>query len=121
MTGDDALLLPDAAAWRAWLAEHHDSARDVWLLIAKKNSGATTVTIDEALDEALCHGWIDSHRRKFDGDHYLQRYSPRARRSPWSSINVARAEALTAAGRMRPAGHAAIETAKATGRWPAQR
>ncbi|MFG1613311.1 YdeI family protein [Nonomuraea wenchangensis] len=121
MTGDDALLLPDAAAWRAWLAEHHDSARDVWLLIAKKNSGATTVTIDEALDEALCHGWIDSHRRKFDGDHYLQRYSPRARRSPWSSINVARAEALTAAGRMRPAGHAAIETAKTTGRWPAQR
>ncbi|WP_219502768.1 YdeI/OmpD-associated family protein [Nonomuraea ceibae] len=115
----NALILDDAAAWRAWLAEHHDSARDVWLLIAKKNSRARTVTLDEALDEALCHGWIDSHRRAYDGDYYLQRYSPRARRSPWSRINVAKAEALTAAGRMRPAGRAAIEAAKATGRWPA--
>ncbi|WP_433226545.1 YdeI/OmpD-associated family protein [Microtetraspora malaysiensis] len=118
MTGN-ALLLDDAAAWRTWLAEHHKTARDVWLLIAKKNGNATTVTLDEALDEALCHGWIDSHRRAFDGDYYLQRYSPRTRRSPWSSINVAKAEALTAAGRMRPAGRAAIETAKTAGRWPA--
>lgn len=117
---DDALLLDDAGAWKDWLAEHHETARDVWLLIAKKNSHATTVTIDEALDEALCHGWIDSHRRAFDSDYYLQRYSPRTRHSPWSSINVAKAEALTAAGRMRPAGHAAIETAKTTGRWPTQ-
>jgi uncharacterized protein YdeI (YjbR/CyaY-like superfamily) len=116
---DTALILNDAAAWRAWLAEHHDSAADVWLLIAKKNSGARTLTIGEALDEALCHGWIDSHRRAFDADYYLQRYSPRARRSPWSAVNVAKAEALTAAGRMRPAGRAAIETAKAAGRWPA--
>ncbi|MEV4253336.1 hypothetical protein AB0J52_09210 [Spirillospora sp. NPDC049652] len=117
MTGN-ALVLADADAWRAWLAEHHETARDVWLLIAKKRSRAKTVTIDEALDEALCHGWIDSHRRSFDDDHYLQRYSPRARRSPWSRINVAKAEALTAAGRMRPAGHAAIESAKNDGRWP---
>ncbi|MFF4771680.1 YdeI family protein [Microtetraspora fusca] len=116
---DNALLLNDAAAWSAWLAEHHETARDVWLMIAKKNGNATTVTLDEALDEALCHGWIDSHRRAFDGDYYLQRYSPRTRRSPWSSINVTKAEALTAAGRMRPAGRAAIETAKTAGRWPA--
>lgn len=119
MTGN-ALLMRDAAAWRAWLAEHHETARDVWLMIAKKNGNATTVTLDEALDEALCHGWIDSHRRAFDGDYYLQRYSPRTRRSPWSSINAAKAEALTAAGRMRPAGRAAIETAKTAGRWPAR-
>lgn len=115
----DALRLDDAAAWKSWLTEHHRTAADVWLLIAKKNSAATTVTLDEALNEALCHGWIDSHRRAFDGDYYLQRYSPRTRRSPWSDINVAKAEALTAAGRMRPAGHAAIEAAKNTGRWPA--
>ncbi|MGW5264662.1 YdeI/OmpD-associated family protein [Microbispora sp. NPDC004025] len=118
MTGN-ALLMDDAAAWRAWLAEHHESARDVWLMIARKNGGATTVTLDEALDEALCHGWIDSHRRAFDGDYYLQRYSPRTRRSPWSRVNAAKAEALTAAGRMRPAGHAAIRAAKTAGRWPA--
>ncbi|WP_231618532.1 YdeI/OmpD-associated family protein [Nonomuraea sp. SBT364] len=116
---DTALIMNDAAAWRAWLAEHHETARDVWLLIAKKNGDATTVTLDEALDEALCHGWIDSHRRAFDGDYYLQRYSPRTRRSPWSGINVAKAEALTAAGRMRPAGRTAIEAARAAGRWPA--
>ncbi|YCK32685.1 YdeI/OmpD-associated family protein [Actinomadura sp. ATCC 39365] len=116
---DDALILHDAAAWKSWLTEHHATATDVWLLIAKKNSAATTVTLDQALDEALCHGWIDSHRRAFDRDYYLQRYSPRTRRSPWSGINVAKAEALTAAGRMRPAGHAAIEAAKSTGRWPA--
>ena len=115
---ENALVLDDAAAWRAWLAEHHGTARDVWLLIAKKNGGAVTVTLDEALDEALCHGWIDSHRRAFDDAYYLQRYSPRTRRSPWSRINVAKAEALTAAGRMRPAGRAAIEAAKADGRWP---
>ncbi|MEU1386121.1 MULTISPECIES: hypothetical protein [unclassified Nonomuraea] len=116
---DNALILHDAAAWKSWLTEHHETAADVWLLIAKKNSAATTVTLDEALDEALCHGWIDSHRRAFDGDYYLQRYSPRTRRSPWSGINVAKAEALAAAGRMRPAGRAAIEAAKSTGRWPA--
>ncbi|MFC4909499.1 YdeI/OmpD-associated family protein [Actinomadura gamaensis] len=117
-TTGNALIFEDAAAWRAWLAEHHGTAREVWLLIATKNGGARTVTIAEALDEALCHGWIDSHRRAFDGDHYLQRYSPRTRRSPWSAINAAKAEALTAAGRMRPAGRAAIEAAKGDGRWP---
>ncbi|RFU41940.1 hypothetical protein DZF91_09160 [Actinomadura logoneensis] len=115
---ENALVLADVAAWRAWLAEHHDTARDVWLMIAKKNSRAATVTLDEALDEALCHGWIDSHRRAYDGDYYLQRYSPRTRRSPWSRINVAKAEALTSAGRMRPAGRAAVESAKTDGRWP---
>lgn len=113
------LLLDDAAAWKAWLTEHHESASDVWLMIAKRNGHARTVTLGEALDEALCHGWIDSHRRALDDDYYLQRYSPRARRSPWSAINAAKAEALTAEGRMRPAGHTAIETAKATGHWPA--
>ncbi|MQY04765.1 YdeI/OmpD-associated family protein [Actinomadura macrotermitis] len=111
------LVLADAGAWEAWLAEHHGARSGVWLKIAKKGSGATTVTLPEALDVALCHGWIDSQRKRCDDTYYLQRYSPRGPRSPWSQVNVAKAEALIAAGRMRPAGFAEIEAAKADGRW----
>ncbi|MGY0502874.1 YdeI/OmpD-associated family protein [Nocardia sp. FBN12] len=107
----------DADEWETWLATNHADAPEVWVLIAKKNAPNKSVTITETLDGALCYGWIDSHRRSFDTHHYLQRYSPRRARSPWSRINVAKAEALIAAGRMRPAGYAAIESAVADGRW----
>jgi uncharacterized protein YdeI (YjbR/CyaY-like superfamily) len=107
----------DAARWESWLAEHHETA-DVWMKIAKKGSDRRTVTIDEALDVALCYGWIDSHRRACDADYYLQRYSPRRRHSPWSHLNATKVAALTAAGRMRQPGLAAVRKAKETGRWP---
>lgn len=102
------MCFADAAEWESWLAEHHASAADVWIRIAKKGSRRKSVTITEALDVALCHGWIDSHRKALDGDYYLQRYSPRRPTSSWSRINVGKVEALIAAGRMREAGLAAF-------------
>lgn len=111
------LTCGSASAWEDWLAAHHDTVGEVWVRIAKKGAPEPSVTITETLDGALCYGWIDSHRRGLDAHHYLQRYSPRRARSPWSQVNVAKAEALIAAGRMRPAGFAAIEEAVADGRW----
>ncbi|NEW27962.1 OmdA domain containing protein [Nocardia cyriacigeorgica] len=109
----------DAAEWEAWLAANHDRAPEVWVKIAKKSAPDTTITLSEALDGALCYGWIDSIRRGYDAHHYLQRYSPRRPRSPWSQVNVAKVEALLAAGRMRAPGLAAVEAARADGRWAA--
>lgn len=107
----------DADEWESWLAANHAKAGEVWVLIAKKGAPDKSVTITETLDGALCYGWIDSHRRRYDVHHYLQRYSPRRPRSPWSEVNVAKAEALIAAGRMRPAGLAVIAAAITDGRW----
>jgi uncharacterized protein YdeI (YjbR/CyaY-like superfamily) len=109
----------DAAAWEAWLGAHHDDRSEVWIRIAKKGSGIASVDAYDGTEMALCFGWIDGHRRGLDERHFLQRYSPRRRRSPWSAINVARAERLIELGWMRPAGFAAIEAARADGRWAA--
>lgn len=114
---DETLTLPDAAAWRAWLAEHHDDPAGVWLVTAKK--GTPGVTRDEALEEALCHGWIDGQARTNDDATYLQRYTRRRARSAWSQRNVKIVERLTEEGRMHPAGIAEVERAKADGRWDA--
>ena len=119
LTDTPTLDLADAASWESWLADHHGTSDGVWLKIAKKGSGRTSVTIAEALDVALCHGWIDSHRKGLDAEHYLQRYSPRRPGSSWSRVNVEKAEALIAAGRMREPGFAAIGAARADGRWDA--
>jgi uncharacterized protein YdeI (YjbR/CyaY-like superfamily) len=108
-----------AAEWEAWLEENHDSSPGVWLKIAKKGRGIPSVTIAEALDACLCFGWIDSRREALDDDYYLQRYTPRRPRSKWSRINVEKVERLAAEGRMRPAGLAEVERAKADGRWEA--
>ncbi|MGV9924992.1 YdeI/OmpD-associated family protein [Nocardia rhamnosiphila] len=116
-----AATFDDAEDYARWLSANHATAAEIWLKIAKKNAPVPTVTITEALDVALCYGWIDSHRRALDADHYLQRYSPRTPRSPWSAINRGKAESLIAAGRMREPGYAAIESAKADGRWSANR
>ncbi|MEW2354216.1 YdeI/OmpD-associated family protein [Spirillospora sp. NPDC029432] len=113
------ILFEDAAAWEAWLADHHETEGGVWLKIAKKRSAATSITIGEALEVALCYGWIDSQRKSHDEDYYLQRYSRRRKGSPWSRENVERVEALTAAGRMRPPGLAEVAAARADGRWDA--
>ena len=101
MGADDGLpqlTLASAAEWEAWLEANHDSADGVWLKIAKKGSGKTTVTIPEALDLCLCFGWIDSNRKALDDDYFLQRYTPRRSRSNWSRINRDKVAELTAAG-----------------------
>jgi uncharacterized protein YdeI (YjbR/CyaY-like superfamily) len=115
----EVLACPDGSSWEVWLADHHDQSAGVWLRIARKGSDQASVTIGEALDVALCYGWIDSQRRAHDARFYLQRYSPRRPRSPWSRLNVERAEALIAAGRMRPRGLAEVAAAQADGRWAA--
>jgi uncharacterized protein YdeI (YjbR/CyaY-like superfamily) len=114
------LIVPDARAWRAWLAEHHADPAGVWLVLAKKGTEKPTrLTYDEALDEALCHGWIDGQARRRDEATYRQRFTPRRRRSAWSKRNTGIVERLRAEGRMHPAGRAEVERAKADGRWDA--
>ncbi len=107
------------AAFERWLRVHHAKAREVWLRIYKKGSGKPSVTIQEALDVALCWGWIDGQRRALDDVSYLQRYSPRRSRSAWSQINRGHVERLTAAGRMTAHGQQQVDAAKADGRWSA--
>ncbi|MGI5488608.1 YdeI/OmpD-associated family protein [Microtetraspora malaysiensis] len=109
----------DAAAFESWLAAHHEEPGGAWLRIAKKGSGATSVTTAQALEVALCYGWIDSQRKGLDGTHFLQKYSRRRPRGTWSKVNVARVEALVAAGRMREPGLAEVAAARADGRWAA--
>jgi uncharacterized protein YdeI (YjbR/CyaY-like superfamily) len=118
---DDLPVLPFASRgdWDAWLAENHEAADGVWIRIAKKASGVATVTHAEALEVALCYGWIDGQRDRFDDTWFLQRFTPRRPRSRWSQINRDRAEELIARGSMRPAGLREVERAKADGRWDA--
>ena len=114
------LLVADADAWRAWLGEHHGDDVGVELVLAKKGTTEpTTLTYEEALDEALCHGWIDGQVRRRDERTYRQRFTPRRARSQWSERNVGHVERLLAKGRMHPAGLAAVERARADGRWEA--
>jgi uncharacterized protein YdeI (YjbR/CyaY-like superfamily) len=113
------LTFDDAAAWEDWLAAEHDRAAGVWLRIAKKDTGIATVGYAEALDVALCFGWIDGQRRAHDATWFLQRFTPRTPRSRWSKINTEHARRLLAAGRMRPTGVAQVEAARADGRWAA--
>ena len=115
----DVLDFPDADAWSAWLEQNRDDQAEAWLRIAKKGSGLETISISDALDVALTHGWIDGQRRSNDEVSFLQRYCPRRPTSSWSQVNVQKVEALTAAGRMRPGGIAEVEKAKADGRWDA--
>jgi uncharacterized protein YdeI (YjbR/CyaY-like superfamily) len=113
----EVLAFTDAALRKSWLADHHDRRNEAWLMIAKKGFAHAGITIGDALDVALCFGWIDSHRRARDKVSYLQRYSPRQSKSPWSRLNVDRAEALIGTARMREAGHLEISAAQKDGRW----
>ena len=113
------LLVPDASALRAWLLEHHASSPGVWLALGRKGGTVTSLTWQEAVDEALCVGWIDGQGRKRDEHSSSIRYLPRGRRSMWSQRNVANVARLEAEGRMLPAGRAAVEAAQADGRWAA--
>ncbi len=114
------LVVPGARAWREWLGEHHDDSPGVWLVLAKKGtSEPTSLGYEQALEEALCHGWIDGQVGRRDEATYRQRFTPRRRRSAWSQRNVAIAERLLAGGRMHVAGIEEVERAKADGRWEA--
>lgn len=115
----DLPVLPfkDKKAWSAWLAKHHAKSPGVWLKLAKKGSDTKSVSYQEALEAALCYGWIDGQKQAFDESFWLQKLTPRGPRSIWSKINRDKAEALTASGEMKPAGLAAIERAKENGEW----
>ena len=106
-----------AKSWRTWLAKNHATATGLWVQFAKKGSGVRSVTYAEAVEAALCYGWIDGQAKSLDETYYLQRFTPRKRDSIWSRINREKALALIERGEMQPAGLAAIEQAKANGRW----
>src|SRR5437763_1151225 len=110
---DDVLPFADAAAWEAWLHDHHASSPGVWMKIAKKGTGIASVRYPDVLHIALSYGWIDARRQALDDTHFLQRFTPRRPRSKWSRINRATAELLIAEGRMHPAGLAEVERARA--------
>jgi uncharacterized protein YdeI (YjbR/CyaY-like superfamily) len=116
---EPTLTFATSSEWEAWLEAHGSTSPGVWLRLAKKSAEHPSVTYAQALEGALCHGWIDGQKRSEGEHHWLQRFTPRTARSIWSKINKDKAEALVTAKRMRPAGLAAIERAKADGRWEA--
>lgn len=120
MTGDlPVLTFVDQVAFESWIAAQPSDSADLWVKFAKRGSGVETVSKSEAIDVALCHGWIDGQLKPFDDAYWLVRFTPRRARSKWSAINRARADELVASGRMRPAGLAQIALAKSDGRWEA--
>jgi uncharacterized protein YdeI (YjbR/CyaY-like superfamily) len=116
---DQIMSFPSAVSWEQWLSDNHRLSRGVWIKFAKKASGIESVTYNEALDEALCYGWIDGQRKSCDEQYYLQRFTPRRPKGLWSKRNVAKIAELSAAGRMQPAGLKEVESAQLDGRWQA--
>jgi uncharacterized protein YdeI (YjbR/CyaY-like superfamily) len=114
-------ILPFASPrkWEDWLAKHHETSKGLWLKLAKKDSGIDSVTYAEALDVALCYGWIDGQKGSFDDTYWLQKFTPRTPRSKWSKVNRDKVTVLIKEKRMKPAGLAAVDLAKADGRWDA--
>jgi uncharacterized protein YdeI (YjbR/CyaY-like superfamily) len=108
-----------AADWEAWLESEHATSDGIWLKLGKKTAPGPSVSYAEALEVALCFGWIDGQKRSLDGHYWLQRFTPRKPGSKWSKINTEKADALIAAGRMRPAGQLQADKARADGRWDA--
>lgn len=103
--------------WSDWLAKQHNKSMGIWLKLAKKDSGIATVTYGEAVESALCYGWIDGQKKGFDEKYWLQKFTPRGSKSIWSKINTEKAERLIKSGEMKPPGLKAIEAAKKDGRW----
>lgn len=114
-------ILPFASVslWEEWLSNYHAQFDGVWIQMAKKSSGIASVTHEEALDVALCYGWIDGQRKSLDDRYFLQKFTPRRRKSLWSKRNIDKVAMLTAAGRMQPTGLAEVEAARQDGRWEA--
>jgi uncharacterized protein YdeI (YjbR/CyaY-like superfamily) len=119
MTEQPIIAFATAAEFRLWLTRHHADHSGIWMKIAKKGSGIPTVTYAEALDEALCLGWIDGQKKSFDENYFLQKFTRRGKRSVWSKVNVGHVARLEKEGRMKPAGLAAVDAAKGDGRWEA--
>ena len=121
MKSTDLPILPfvDKKEWTDWLARQYGKSTGMWLKIAKKDSGIASLTYDEALESALCYGWIDGQKKGFDDKYWLQKFTPRGSKSIWSKINTEKAERLIANDEMKPAGLKAIEAAKKDGRWDA--
>ncbi|MFE5791965.1 YdeI family protein [Streptomyces sp. NPDC056503] len=120
MTEDlEIVAFASAEAFEEWLGENHAVRPGIWLKIRKKAPGVVALDYAQALDAALCYGWIDGQKAKFDEEWWLQRFTPRKRNSRWSKINREKVAALVAQGRMRPAGQAEVDRAKADGRWEA--
>jgi uncharacterized protein YdeI (YjbR/CyaY-like superfamily) len=117
--GLPTIFFASDAAWELWLADNHAASEGVWVRIAKKDVDIASVRYPEVLESALCFGWIDARREALDARHFLQRFTPRRSRSRWSKINRQKAEQLIAQDRMRPAGLAEVDRAKADGRWAA--
>lgn len=117
--GLPVMLFETQADFEAWLDEHHASSSGAWLRLAKKAAGLRSLSYNEAVEAGLCFGWIDGQKKGYDERSWLQRFTPRGPQSIWSKINRAKAEALIAAGRVRPAGLAAVERARQSGRWDA--
>jgi uncharacterized protein YdeI (YjbR/CyaY-like superfamily) len=115
----DVAAFDSAEAFEAWLERNHDQPGGIWLKIAKKGAGEATVTYAQAVEVALCFGWIDGQKDRLDERYWLQRFTPRSARSRWSKINREKAERLIAAGRMRPSGLREVDRARADGRWDA--
>jgi uncharacterized protein YdeI (YjbR/CyaY-like superfamily) len=113
------LAFADQAAWEAWLDQNHAQSGGIWLKLAKRASGEASITYAEALEIALCYGWIDGQKKGLDDAAWLQKFTPRRPKSIWSKVNREKAEQLIASGHMRPAGLAAVEQARADGRWEA--
>jgi uncharacterized protein YdeI (YjbR/CyaY-like superfamily) len=113
------LFFESSEKWAAWLDTNHDGSAGVWLKIAKRSAAEESVSYADALDVALCYGWIDGQKGKLDDDYWLQRFTPRRPRSKWSKINSTKATALIASGQMKASGLREIEKAKADGRWDA--
>lgn len=114
---DKALLFSSSLQWRKWLEQNHDSQKDVWLIHYKKDSGERSVSYNDALEEALCFGWIDSIMKSIDDEKFILKYSPRKTKSVWSKLNKEKAEKLIKLGRMTDAGLIKIEEAKKNGFW----
>jgi uncharacterized protein YdeI (YjbR/CyaY-like superfamily) len=113
------LMFRQQSAWSAWLDKNFDNSAGVWLRLAKKASGIKSVSYDEALNTALCHGWIDGQRKSDDDEHYLQKFTPRGRRSIWSKRNRDKALSFIESGQLKAAGLAEVERARKDGRWDA--
>jgi len=111
------LRVPSLEAWCEWLRENRDTSEGVWLVFRKKGTGPIPFTYDEALDEALCHGWVDSLIKAIDDREYMRKFTPRKENSNWSEVNKKKVEILVARGRMTPRGMALVEAAKKNGMW----
>src|SRR5438270_1649147 len=115
--GLSIMLFETQQDWERWLTEHHTDTVGIWLKVAKKETGIPSINYSDALDSAICYGWIDGQKASFDDQYWLQKFTPRRPKSIWSKINCDRAIALVAQGRMQPAGLKQVELAKADGRW----